>query len=193
MKILVGAEAKEFSLPKAILCHGSPFFEKALAGSFEEAASGTLKMPETSIKAFECGVAYMVTIENRFLRFHLKDFASEADFITTMVELSALSQTLLLANLDKCATTNLRGLLDVNSSALTSEHVALAFELLAEKSECRAAIVRATMMHFAGASWDVATRDISADWKFAEALTVPGYVSALLILMKDYNMGRFRV
>jgi hypothetical protein len=175
-----------------MLAYASPYFHGALEGQFREATEGVVALPHTTVKAFELAVGFIYQMESRFLKFDLKDFANEGKFISTMIELSALGQHLVMPTMEQCAASNLVALLNKSSSALTSQHVAYAFELLADTSEVRGTIVRATMAHFVGPSWDVTTRDISADWKFAEALEVPGYMGILLVLMKDYNMGRFR-
>ena len=192
MKVVIGPEAKEFTLSKPMLAHASPYFDRALNGDFEEAKAGVLIMHESTVRAFELAISFIFNFESRFLKYDIKDFKSEDEFIVSMIELSALSQHLLMPTLDKCATSNLRSLLDTNSASLTSHHVAHAFDLLHEKSEARGAIVRTTMVHFVGCGWDVASRNISVDWKYGAALMVPGYMAELLVLMKDYTMGRFR-
>jgi hypothetical protein len=194
VKIVVGLQAKEFSLAKLVLTNASDFFAKALSGSFEEAQTGVLTMPETTVKAFELAVAFIFNFENRFLKFDINDFANEAEFITTMIDLSALSQVLILPALDKCANSNLRGLLDNNHSSLTINQIVHAFEVLYEKSEVRGAIVRTTLAHFCDKNWDVVSKDIFVDWKFGSALKIsPGFMAAFFIANKDFNMGRIRL
>jgi hypothetical protein len=196
VQIVVGPKSatKTFTLSKRILAHASPFFEKAFNGNFAEGVSGVMEMPETTIKAFEHAIAYIISFENRFVKFDSTKFASESDFINIMIELSALSQILIMPTLDQWATTNLRALLDTNSSSLTIKHIAFAFELLCDKSEVRGAIIRTTLAHFSQKSWDVSTRNILVDWKFGGALVeVPGFMAAFFHASKDVNMGRIRL
>jgi hypothetical protein len=131
VQIIVGPERKKFNLSKPMLAHASPYFDKAFNGKFDEATTGVLVLPHATVQAFELATTFIFNFENRFVRFDCRDFESEGGFITAMIELSALSQHLLMPSLDKCATLNLKILLDPNpANTLSSKHIILAFEIL---------------------------------------------------------------
>ena len=176
-----------------MLSWASAYFDRAFNGEFKEAKTGILVMLDATVKAFELAIAFIYTTELRFVKYHVKDFKSEGQFIECMIQLSALSQHLLMPTLDHCATTNLRTLTDANHGILTPDQVVLAFDLLHDKSEVLGAIVRTTLVHFSEKTWDVASRNVFVDWKYGGALkSVPGFMAAFLVANKDFGMGRLR-
>lgn len=54
-----------FTLPKAMLCKASPFFEKCLAGPFKEATSGRVDLSDVSFETFSNFVTWLSTADLR--------------------------------------------------------------------------------------------------------------------------------
>jgi hypothetical protein len=61
VEILVGPTKKSFILAKALLCHRSPYFDRAFNGGFKEAVEQVLCLPEISIETFQLVVQYLYT------------------------------------------------------------------------------------------------------------------------------------
>ncbi|KAL2045017.1 hypothetical protein N7G274_002792 [Stereocaulon virgatum] len=60
VKVIVGTETqKTWSLPKKLLAHVSPFFDAALNGSWVEATSNDISLPEDNPAAFETFVQWI--------------------------------------------------------------------------------------------------------------------------------------
>ena len=59
MTVGSGISSKRWTLPKELLTHHSPFFAAALNGSFSEATSSELNLPEDDPKAFSSFVRWM--------------------------------------------------------------------------------------------------------------------------------------
>lgn len=58
--IYVGLEKKHYRLPKLLLCHFSPFFDKCFNGPFKEAQTQKLELPDDNVDFFELLVEYML-------------------------------------------------------------------------------------------------------------------------------------
>jgi hypothetical protein len=58
--IVVGKEKKFYSLPKLLLCHYSPYFDRCFNGKFIEAKSQKLQLPEDRVDDFEILLEYML-------------------------------------------------------------------------------------------------------------------------------------
>jgi len=58
--VYVGAQKKQYSLPKLLLCHYSPCFNRCFNGKFIEAQTQELKLPEDKVDDFEVLLEYML-------------------------------------------------------------------------------------------------------------------------------------
>jgi hypothetical protein len=58
--IYVGKENKHYLLPKLLLCHYSPFFDKCFNGLFKEGQTQKLELPDDKVEFFELLVEYML-------------------------------------------------------------------------------------------------------------------------------------
>ncbi|EPE27622.1 POZ [Glarea lozoyensis ATCC 20868] len=53
-------DSKIFNLPKLVLCHYSPYFDRCFNGGFKEATEQKLHLPEDNVKFFEPLMNYMI-------------------------------------------------------------------------------------------------------------------------------------
>jgi len=58
--IVVGKDKKFYSLPKPLICHYSPYFDRCFNGKFFEAKSQRLQLPEDRVDDFEILLEYML-------------------------------------------------------------------------------------------------------------------------------------
>jgi hypothetical protein len=59
--ILVGEEQQDFSVHKDLICHHSPYFKAAFNLEFDEAKTGTMKLPEISVEIFQLFLGWLYT------------------------------------------------------------------------------------------------------------------------------------
>jgi hypothetical protein len=188
------ATVKGFELSESMLAHASPYFASAFKDgrlTYEHAFLGirAVVLHNVTIRSFELAISYIFSFEKRFFKFGVIGFGDEGDFISAMIELSSLNETLLIPGLDEVTRSSLSSVL-ANSDALGNEHIRRAFELLEPKSGTRDAIVRKAFAHFQSRDWELESRNIYDDWKFGEALeNVPGFAGAFFILLKESYMS----
>jgi BTB/POZ domain len=59
VKVFVGPEKVLFSIPKAILCHHSQYFERALNGPYTESQQQQVILDEDKVEAFQLITQWM--------------------------------------------------------------------------------------------------------------------------------------
>ncbi len=60
VEFFVGEEKKRHILPKLLICHYSPVFERAFNGPFAEGTTQSMNLPEDTVQDFEAMVEYML-------------------------------------------------------------------------------------------------------------------------------------
>ncbi|KUJ22425.1 uncharacterized protein LY89DRAFT_762551 [Mollisia scopiformis] len=60
-KVVITVEGQNFSLPKALLCYHSPFFERAFNGGFKEATEQKMSMTSCSLETFKLLIQWLYT------------------------------------------------------------------------------------------------------------------------------------
>lgn len=59
VKIYVGADEKLYTVPRALLCHHSDYFQTSLNGKFRESTNGTVHLPEDDPESFVLVLEWM--------------------------------------------------------------------------------------------------------------------------------------
>jgi len=121
--ILVGPEAKAFSLSKKILCSSSAYFAAAFEGNFQEGITQTLNLEEDDVDSFELLIQYIYTREVVLE----KDPPNYGETITSYLGLAKIGDKLSIADVVYLAFEELRVILRKNCQRLQRSHLDLVF------------------------------------------------------------------
>jgi hypothetical protein len=87
VQLVVGSDRKIFSVHKKLLCSVSEFFDKALNGSFAEASSNRMELPEDTPSILSMFTSWLYTRDLKFDRYKCDQHLG----VTTLIDLYVLA------------------------------------------------------------------------------------------------------
>jgi len=126
VKIYIGPEKNEYILSKALLCHCSPFFDRAFNGSFKEGKEQKMYLEDVTMDAFEVILQWVCLGTGP-----MDDRAGETKSaeITRLLEYAELADRLDLLGANTFFVDRIREILKESSTYLSKGHIRSALRL----------------------------------------------------------------